>query len=55
MKNKKNTRTKSKPFGKTSTPSVPKIFKKKTSPPSSSGLDKRDPVDDPHKTKPKDE
>jgi hypothetical protein len=48
-------KTKSKPFGKAGTPSVPDIFKKKTSAPPSSGIDKRDPVNDPKKVKPKEE
>lgn len=51
----KNRKTKSKPFGKTKQPQVPSIFKKKTSPPSSGGTDVRDPVDDPKKTKPREE
>lgn len=35
----KGRKTKSRPFGKVKKPSVPKIFKKKTKPPQSSGID----------------
>lgn len=46
---------KSKSFGKPGTPSVPNIFKKKTSPPKTSGIDTREPYAEPHKTKKKEE